>query len=184
MDWAVALVFLKLGCVGFGGGYAILSLMFESIQPLSLITMERFQDLIAVSQITPGPVAINTATYVGYLSGGWLGAFLCSIALCIPGMTMMYLMVVFIRKGRKLGIVDSILGKVRVAGIVLLIVSGLFIAEGTLFDAETMSPDIIQMCIFADSLFVCFKFRPGPVKLILIMGAVSVASGLVVEMVL
>lgn len=184
IEWSVVAVFLKLGLIGFGGGYAILSTMFNSIVPFGLISVEEFQNLIAISQITPGPVAINTATYVGYLSDGWPGAIICSIALCIPGMILMYIMALLLRKGKNMQILQHILDKVRIAGIVLLLTSGIFIADGTLVDSETLDPDILQICIFAMSFGLCIKFKPGPVKLIVSMGALSVAVGYLLEMII
>lgn len=184
IELSFLMVFLKLGAIGFGGGYAILSIMFNSVAPFDIISAEEFQNLIAISQITPGPVAINMATYVGYLSDGWAGAFICSVLLCVPGMVMMYIMIVLLKKGRNLKIVHTVLSKVRIAGIVLLITSGIFIADGTIIDFNSHVVDVLQIFIFTISLAICFKFKPGPIKLLVAMGLVSLIFGCCLEMII
>ena len=76
-------VFFKIGMLGFGGGYAMLSLIqFEVVDHYAWATLGEFSDMLAISQMTPGPVSINTATYVGYAVAGLPGAVVATIALC------------------------------------------------------------------------------------------------------
>lgn len=92
--------YLKIGFFGFGGGYAMLSLIQnEVVVQHGWITGAEFADIVAVSQITPGPIAINSATYVGYTVGaqggsvlfGILGSIIATFAVCLPSMTLMIL---------------------------------------------------------------------------------------------
>lgn len=81
------LSFLKIGFFGFGGGYAMLSLIQNEVveqHPEWEITTTEFADMVAISQITPGPIAINSATYVGYNVGGFWGAAVATFAVCLP----------------------------------------------------------------------------------------------------
>ena len=68
------LAFVKIGLLGFGGGLAIIQLIYDSIQQFAAITPSLFAEIVAIAQVTPGPVAINTATYIGFVSGGISGA--------------------------------------------------------------------------------------------------------------
>lgn len=77
--------FLKIGAFGFGGGYAILPLIGrEVVDVRKWATLSEFSDMVALSQVTPGPVAINTATYVGFTAGGILGSVVATAAVCLP----------------------------------------------------------------------------------------------------
>lgn len=65
--WQLILVYLKIGMFGFGGGYAMLSLIqYEVVDHYHWLTLQQFTDVVAISQMTPGPIGINSATYVGY----------------------------------------------------------------------------------------------------------------------
>ena len=84
------LSFLKIGLFGFGGGLAIFSLIQHEVEVHGWMTQEEFVDILAVSQVTPGPIGINCATYVGYTATGsvW-GSLLATIAIVIPSLVIM-----------------------------------------------------------------------------------------------
>ena len=96
------MAFFKIGLFGFGGGYAIVSLIeHETVEKYHWLTTSQFTDIMAISQATPGPVAINCATYVGYTSTGNLyGAALATFAVSLPSIILMGLVVFFLRKVR------------------------------------------------------------------------------------
>ncbi len=83
--------FSTIGLFAFGGGYAVLSFLQHEVARRGWMTTERFADLIAISQSTPGPIAINLATFVGYETGGVPGAFFATIAVALPGMILIIL---------------------------------------------------------------------------------------------
>ena len=84
------LSFLKIGLFGFGGGLAIFSLIQHEVELHGWMTQEEFVDILAVSQVTPGPIGINCATYVGYTATGnvW-GSLLATVAIVIPSLVIM-----------------------------------------------------------------------------------------------
>ncbi len=82
-------VFLKVGLLGFGGGMAIISLIQGEVLSRGWLTQTEFVDIVAISQVTPGPVGMNCATYVGYAVGGVWGALLASVAIVIPSLVIM-----------------------------------------------------------------------------------------------
>ena len=84
------LSFLKIGLFGFGGGLAIFSLIQHEIEVHGWMTQEEFVDILAISQVTPGPIGINCATYVGYTATGsvW-GSLLATVAIVIPSLVIM-----------------------------------------------------------------------------------------------
>lgn len=102
--------YLKIGIFGFGGGYAMLSLIEREIVGGGFITGQTFTDIVAVSQMTPGPIGINSATYIGYTVGsGWLGAVgwgllgavLCTVVVVLPSMLMVLTADTYIERHRE-----------------------------------------------------------------------------------
>lgn len=82
-------VFLKVGLLGFGGGMAIISLIQGEVLSRGWLTQTEFVDIVAISQVTPGPVGMNCATYVGYAVGGLWGALVASVAIVVPSLIIM-----------------------------------------------------------------------------------------------
>ena len=88
--------YLKIGFFGFGGGYAMLSLIHsEVVERNAWLTNAEFTDIVAVSQMTPGPIAINSATYIGYEVAGVLGSVVATVSVCLPALTIMMLITRF-----------------------------------------------------------------------------------------
>ena len=83
------LSFFKIGLFGFGGGLAILSLIQMEVEQYGWMTQQEFVDIVAVSQVTPGPIGINCATYVGYTVGGIWGSVLTTFAIVLPSLIIM-----------------------------------------------------------------------------------------------
>lgn len=83
------LSFMKIGVLGFGGGMAVISLIQNEVAHYGWMTETEFVDIVAVSQVTPGPVGINCATYVGYTVGGIWGSLIASVAIVLPSLVIM-----------------------------------------------------------------------------------------------
>ena len=81
--------FFQIGLFGFGGGLAILSLIQVEVLQNGWMTQQEFVDIVAVSQVTPGPIGINCATYVGYTVGGLWGSVLTTFAIVLPSLIVM-----------------------------------------------------------------------------------------------
>ena len=86
--------FFKIGLFGFGGGYAMLSMVqYEVVEAHGWLTMGEFTDIVAISQMTPGPIIINSATYIGYTAtgGSIVGSLIATSAVCLPAILIMVL---------------------------------------------------------------------------------------------
>ena len=83
------LSFFKIGLFGFGGGLAILSLIQMEVEQYGWMSQQEFVDIVAVSQVTPGPIGINCATYVGYTIAGFWGSVLATFAIVLPSLIIM-----------------------------------------------------------------------------------------------
>ena len=135
--WQLFVSYLKIGFFGFGGGYAMLSLIQnEVVVQHQWLTNAQFADIVAISQITPGPIAINSATYVGYSVGmqtghvwcGVLGSVIATFAVCLPSLTLMILVARFFLKlknnrwveGAMLGMRPAVIGMIAAAALLLI----------------------------------------------------------------
>ncbi len=123
------LSFFKIGLFGFGGGYAIISLIQHEIEVHGWMTQSEFTDIIAISQMTPGPIGINSATYVGYTASGTvLGSIVATFAIVLPSFLIMLTLVrfFFALQGNKylewafLGLRPAVIGLIGAAAILLM----------------------------------------------------------------
>ena len=123
------LSFFKIGLFGFGGGYAIISLIQHEIEVHGWMTQSEFTDIIAISQMTPGPIGINSATYVGYTASGTvLGSIIATFAIVLPSFLIMLTLVrfFFALQGNKylewafLGRRPAVIGLIGAAAILLM----------------------------------------------------------------
>ena len=106
--------YLKIGFFGFGGGYAMLSLIQnEVVVQNAWMSNAEFADIVAVSQMTPGPIAINSATYVGYTVAGFWGAVVATISVCLPALTLMILITRFFLRLKQNPIVEGAMKGMR-----------------------------------------------------------------------
>ncbi|MBQ0123389.1 MAG: chromate transporter [Bacteroidales bacterium] len=142
------LSYLKIGFFGFGGGYAMLSLIQnEVVTRHGWLTSAELADIIAISQMTPGPIAINSATYIGYsVTGSVWGSVLTTLAVSIPPLTLMVLITVFYTRLRNNRYLDGALKWMRP------MICGMIGAAALLFMNRETFIDWKSIIIFA----VCF----------------------------
>ena len=95
--WQLFFTFLKVGTFAFGGGYAMLSLIGDSVLRYGWMTEQELLNFVGVETVVPGPMAVNMATYVGYEQGGFLGALLATIGVVLPSFIIILIVVAVIR---------------------------------------------------------------------------------------
>lgn len=117
---------LKIGTFTFGGGYAMISLLeSEFVSKRNYLTEEEFIDLVTIAESTPGPIAINCSTYIGYKVGGILGATVSTLAMCLPSFVIIYLISLFLNSFLEIPLVASAFRGIQVAVIYLIFTAGL-----------------------------------------------------------
>ncbi len=124
------LVFLKQGLLGFGGGYAMLSLMqYDVVDKYRWIDPGQFADIVALSQMTPGPVCINAATYVGYqaafdalgsVGAGIAGSLIASLAVCLPSLFLIWIVMAFLLKNKHNPLVKGVVDGFKLVSVALI----------------------------------------------------------------
>lgn len=117
---------LKIGLFTFGGGYAMIALLQrEFVEKKKWITNEEFMDMVIVAESTPGPIAINGATYVGYKVGKLLGSILCTIGVCLPSFIIIYVISIYLDKFMEFELVQYAFKGIEVCVVYLIIKSGI-----------------------------------------------------------
>ena len=129
------LTFLKLGSLSFGGGNTMVSMLEgELIDKKKWITSEELMEMIAVAEVTPGPIAINIATYIGYKRGGILGALMTTLGIVIPPVICMFLLATFLGSLQTIPVVGYMLQGLECAVIVLLVMVSFSLIRRTKID--------------------------------------------------
>ena len=152
--------FIQVGMFSVGGGYAAIPLIQEQIVTIHhLMTMEEFSDLITVAEMTPGPISINSATFVGMRIAGIPGVLLCSIGCIIPSFIICLTLAHFYYKYRTVSGVQVVLGSLRPAVVALIASAGASILMLGLFQAELKDVVLgnlryIELVIFVVALFL------------------------------
>ena len=158
-------VFFKVGLFSFGGGYAILPLMqHEVVDRNKWISFKEFMDIVAVSQITPGPISINLATHVGYRIGGTLGSTIATTSVVLPSIIIVSLIVIFLKRFSKLLVVQRIFKSLRVT------IVGLILAAGIALFVKENFIDYKSYIIFTSVLIGGLVFKIGSITLIILSG--------------
>lgn len=174
--------YLKIGLFGFGGGYAMLSLIENEIVAPGWISEKMFTDIVAISQMTPGPIGINSATYIGYVApgeagfDGWwwglLGSLICSLVVVLPSFLLVTYTSHYIRRHRNSPVVKGMFSGLRPVVVGLIASAALLLMNGANFGTDTY--DIIcsiLLCIAAFCVVFFTKIHP-----ILVIVAAGVAG--------
>lgn len=165
--------YLKIGFFGFGGGYAMLSLIHsEVVVRNEWLTNGEFSDIIAISQMTPGPIALNSATYIGYEVAGVLGSVVATTAVCIPALTLMMLLTRFFLKLHNNRYVQSVVLAMRPVVVGMIMSAALLLIFPHSDDGRSFI-DGWSWLIFALALLGSAK-KINPILLIVVSGIAGV----------
>lgn len=172
----IFLIFFKIGAFTFGGGYAMIALLEdEFVDKRSWLNESEFLDMTAIAESTPGPVAINAATYLGYKLAGFKGALAASLAVCIPSFAIIYVISFFYERFQQITWVASAFKGIQACVVYLILSAGLrmFIK---------MKKNVFNVSIFAvvsvSFIFVSlFGISFSSIYYILICGVVGVVVG-------
>lgn len=167
--WDLMFTFMKIGLFTFGGGYAMISLIEnECVEKKKWITHDELMDITVIAESTPGPIAINCATYVGYQQAGYGGAFWATMGMIIPSFTVIYILSMFFIDILEIALIASAFKGIRIAVGVLILNVGLKML-GKMH--KMRRPIIIMSCSLAVSLAIhFFKWRFSSIYLILLSG--------------
>lgn len=189
--WQLIWAYIKIGIFGFGGGYAMLSLVEKSVVSPGWISETMFTDIVAISQMTPGPIGINSATYIGFVAPGsvnpalqgiwWgiLGSIVCTLAVVLPSYFLVRYASHFIRKHNESGAIKAVFSGLRPVVVGLIASAAILLMNSANFNPNGIRWQLltnIAICIISFCA-VYFKFpwkgkkiQFHPIGIICIMG--------------
>jgi len=178
--------FFKIGLFGFGGGYAMLSMIQgEVVTRYHWLDAGQFTDIVAISQSTPGPIGINSATYVGYtsmvnagFSEGWgvMGSTVATFAVVLPSFILMLLISKFLMKYKNHRYVEYVFSGLRPAVVGLLAAAALVLLTRENFSTPTecLWQFIISILLFLFAFISQRLYKLNPIMIVLISGIVGI----------
>lgn len=168
------ITFLKIGAFTFGGGYAMVALLeSEFVSNRRWLDKDEFIDMIAIAESTPGPMAINSATYIGYHICGFWGALAATVAVSIPSFIIIYIISLFLDQFMALTVVQNAFRGIQACIVYLVFTAGLKLLRR--LDRTFMNIFIVSAVTALMILFLVFAIDFSSILFIFICGAVGVA---------
>ena len=182
------LSFLKIGAVSFGGGYGMISLVRETVVSNGWLTDTQMMNFIAVSESTPGPIAVNMATFVGFSQGGVPGAILATFGVILPAFLIMILIASVMRTFMKRKGVNAFLEGVRPGVVALIMSTAVTMGLSTLFGVggEKLEVNILGLVIIAVVAAVGVLYKRlrkkkiSPILLIVLSAIISLCVDIII----
>ncbi|MFW6270540.1 MAG: chromate transporter [Bacillota bacterium] len=161
------LSFFKIGLFGFGGGYAMISLIQQELTQNGWLKLNEFVDIIAIAQMTPGPIAINSATFVGFKTSGIFTAFITTVGVVTPSFILVLTLAYFYEKINDSDFMLLVMKYLRVTVIGLILIAAFGIARNESFN-------MINSIIFLVVFLVMVKTDINPILVILLSGLTGI----------
>ena len=178
------LSFLQIGAFSFGGGYAAMPLIRQQIVSLhGWLTPGEFTDLVTISQMTPGPIAVNSATFVGIRIAGLPGAFAATAGCVLPSCILVTLLARIYLRYRSMSLLQGVLAPLRPAVIAMIAAAGVSILFTAFWADDIVTASVTAFLshtdwqlvgIFILSLILLRKFKMNPIHVMLLSGVVEV----------
>lgn len=171
--------FFQIGMFSIGGGYAAMPLIQNQVVDLhGWLTLTEFSDIITIAEMTPGPIAINSATFVGIQVAGIPGALISTLGCVTPSCIIVLTLAYFYFKYKEMKSVQAVLSGLRPAVIAMIASAGLSIAllsffGGNKLPAELSDVNFVSIAIFIVALFVLRRFKLNPIAIIMGSGGVG-----------
>ncbi len=169
------LTFFKIGLFSIGGGLAALPLIEAAVvKEKAWISFSEFTDLIALSQMTPGPIAVNASTFVGNKVAGFSGAIVATLGSITPGILIVSLLFLLLNKHKDTAIVKGIMLGLKPAVVALIAAAGYRIFNYAMFQSGKqtfqLNFNLVALLIFAITILALRKYKTNPVKTMLLTG--------------
>lgn len=166
------LCFAKIGLFTFGGGYAMISMIeYECVEKRQWITHDEMMNITVIAESTPGPIAINCATYVGYKQGGFIGAVISTLGIVTPSFIVIYIIAMFLDGFMELTSVKNAFKGIKVAVGILIFDAALMMLHKT---QKKLWPRAVVACAFVSMLIIdIFALNFSAISLMLLAAAVS-----------
>lgn len=176
--------FFQIGLFSIGGGYAALpQIQYQVVDYHGWLSLSQFTDLITIAEMTPGPIALNSSTFVGTQVAGLAGAVVATVGCITPSLIIVSIMAFIYQKYKNLGVVQGVLDGLRPAVVALIGSAGAAILLLALFGEHGValgSLNPVSLVLIAAGFFVLRRWKPNPIFIILGCGVVGGAYYLLV----
>ncbi|NMB25222.1 MAG: chromate transporter [Firmicutes bacterium] len=163
--------FFKIGSVAYGGGYAMIPLLQRELVMAGWLSLQEFLDVVAISEMTPGPIAINTATFVGYRLFGLTGAAVATLAVISPSLILTFVLLHFLNRYQDHPLTQKAMAGIQVAVVILIVSAGLYITPSAILDIKTF-------ILAAATFMLISKTKVSPILLIFLGGVAGILLSL------
>ena len=174
--------FLQIGLFSIGGGYAAMPLIqAQVVQNHAWLNMSEFTDLITIAEMTPGPIAVNSATFVGIRIAGIPGALVATFGCILPSLFIVSLLAFIYYRYKKLSVLQSVLASLRPAVVALIASAGISILLQVALGGQEMTManlNLIGLALFAGAFVLLRKFKWNPILVMCLCGAGNLLLGL------
>lgn len=181
--WDLFLGFLKVGLFSFGGAYGAIPVIREVVMANNWVTEEKFAYLLAISESTPGPIMVNTATYIGNEVGGIFGSALATFTVCLPAFIIILLLSMILKNFLKNPYVLAVLDGIKPCIIGIILATGLhMMIENSIADGMSLSANwqtFVIMVILIVAMVIYKKIKKKAISPIMLI-AVAACSGIVI----
>lgn len=175
----IVITFMKIGVVSFGGGYAAIPIVEKQIVEVNgWMTHAEFSDVIALDELTPGPIAINCATFVGTKMGGVAGAICATFGNILPSILISLILIKLYDKYKGLNVLDGALGGLKCMVVALIASTTISIAYSAFYINGSIN--ITNCVLFIPALYVLRKYKKDPIWIILGCGAIYLIFNLII----
>ena len=175
--------FLKIGLFSFGGGYAAIPLIQDIIvNENAWLTVAEFTDLITISQMTPGPISVNSATFVGLNIAGFWGAFFATLGNLVPSFVIVTFVAWLYMRYRTISTLQNVLKVLQPAVIAMIAAAGVSLMITAFWGLDVISisnTSLTAVLLFILSLVLLVKFGVKPIRVMIIAGVLNVAWALI-----
>ena len=166
---------LKIGLFTFGGGYAMLALLeSEFVEKKKHMEKDEFLNMVAISESTPGPIAINAATYIGYRVSGVWGSITATIGVCIPSFLIIYIISLFLDKFLTLSLVEYAFRGIQVCVVYLIFSAGFKMLKQ--MEKTAFAITVVVLIVAAMILSTLFAINFSTIFCIIICGCAGVSA--------
>lgn len=177
------LEFFKIGLFMFGGGYGGIALMFkELVEIKQWVSEERFMYMLGIAESTPGPIAINSATWIGYMLGGLPGSIIATMGVVLPAYLVMLAVVVMFQPYMDQWYVKILFRGINAAVAALILYAFIKVANTALMPKNAPTPDLVAVAIFAISFALLYFAKQHPIVVIAVAAGSSIVARILLNL--
>ena len=179
----IFLSFIKIGLFAFGGAYAVLPLIEEQmVTNTKWMTFTEFSDLVAIDELTPGPIIINSSTFIGMKLGGVPGAIVATLACVIPGCILALVLITLYRKYKEIPVISETIKTLKCMSVALIFSVLIKMFLNTVFaqsEYTLSSVNYLSVVLIIVSFYVLRRYKTNPLLVMLVCGVITLLASFI-----